>query len=233
MASFRWYPIHDYAVTIELDLPMGSLAQENIQQLRQLAVDQLGEHLIDLVPSYTSLTLCFHPKKSWTSFTQAIEQLLNVATTTTPTQVKKESVIKNIPVCYDVGFATDLENLSSRLKISIEHIIELHHQPIYQVYAVGFTPGFPYLGEINKQLVVPRKEIPSPRIQAGSVAIAHHQTGIYPFSTPGGWHVIGRTPLLLFDKNRSPVCFLETGDQVKFIPITKTEFENWHESSLS
>lgn len=233
MALYRWYPIHDFAITIELDLPMGPLAHEKIQQLQAVTISHLRKHLIDLVPSYTSLTLYFKKKHSWKFYTKEIESILVLAEHNKSVPLKKEREIKKIPVCYELDFASDLESLATQLNLSTIQIIELHHQQLYQVYAIGFTPGFPYMGKINKQLVVPRKEIPTPYIHAGSVAIAHHQTGIYPFSTPGGWHVIGRTPLSLFDKNRSPVCFLETGDQVRFIPISKTEFENWHESSLS
>ncbi|MBO9659386.1 MAG: 5-oxoprolinase subunit PxpB [Chitinophagaceae bacterium] len=128
-----------------------------------------------------------------------------------------------VPVCYDLAFAPDLEALAKEKGLSVEEVIRLHMENSYRVYLLGFLPGFTYLGEINERLAMPRKMQPSP-VMAGSVGIAGRQTGIYSLSSPGGWNIIGRTPLKLFDKDREPLTFLKPGDSIKFVSISKDEF---------
>jgi inhibitor of KinA len=227
MATFRWYPIHDHAVTLAVNLPIGKDAFHLIRRLQKKATQQLPTLLNDLVPSYNSLTLIFKWEHTWTDHIKKIDGLLLSISNDETSEIEKETLIQKIPVCYEDHFAPDLVEISSRLNLAREKIVELHSSRIYQVYAMGFVPGFPYMGEIDEQLIVPRKAVPSQRIKAGSVAIANKQTGIYPFEVPGGWHVIGQTPLTLFNKNRTPLCLLQSGDQVQFFPISKSEFENW------
>ena len=227
MAIFHWYPIHDQAVTLAVDLPISQESFQQINRLQKKATQQLSTLLDDLVPSYNSLTLCFKREHKWSDHIKKIDQLLLSLANDAMNEIENETSIKKIPVCYEEYFAPDLFEISSQLNLSKEKIIELHSNRTYQVYAMGFVPGFPYMGEINEQLILPRKVVPSQRIKAGSVAIANKQTGIYPFEVPGGWHVIGQTPLTLFNKNRTPLCLLQPGDQVQFYPISKSEFENW------
>ncbi len=227
MATFRWYPIHDHAVTLAVNLPIDQDEFHHIRRLQKKATQQLSTLLDDLVPSYNSLSLIFKREHTWTDHVTEIDQLLFSLDNDVMGEMEKEILMKKIPVCYEDHFAPDLVEISSRLNLAREKIVELHSSRVYQVYAMGFVPGFPYMGEIDEQLIVPRKAVPSQRIKAGSVAIANKQTGIYPFEVPGGWHVIGQTPLTLFNKNRAPFCLLQPGDQVQFFPISKSEFENW------
>jgi inhibitor of KinA len=227
MATFRWYPIHDHAVTLAVNLPIGQDAFHHIRRLQKKATQQLPTLLNDLVPSYNSLTLIFKREHTWSDHIKKIDGLLLSISNDETSEIEKETLIQKIPVCYEDNFAPDLFEISCRLNLSREKIVELHRCRVYQVYAMGFIPGFPYMGEIDEQLIVPRKAVPSQRIKAGSVAIANNQTGIYPFEVPGGWHVIGQTPLTLFNKNRTPFCLLQPGDQIQFFPISKSEFENW------
>lgn len=227
MAIFHWYPIHDQAVTLAVDLPISQESFQQINRLQKKATQQLSTSLEDLVPSYNSLTLCFKREHKWSDHIRKIDQLLLSLANDAMNEIENETPIKKIPVCYEEFFAPDLFEISCQLNLSKEKIIELHSNRTYQVYAMGFVPGFPYMGEIDEQLIVPRKAVPSQRIKAGSVAIANKQTGIYPIEVPGGWHVIGQTPLTLFNKNRTPLCLLQPGDQVQFFPISKSEFENW------
>jgi inhibitor of KinA len=129
-----------------------------------------------------------------------------------------------IPVCYQGRYAPDLEGLAGQLGLRTQEIIELHFAEVYRVYMIGFLPGFPYLGTVDKRLQVPRKGRPVP-VQAGAVGIAGGQTGIYPLNSPGGWSIIGRTPLKLFDPEADPPVRLQTGDRVQFYPISPREFE--------
>ena len=130
-----------------------------------------------------------------------------------------------IPVCYDLQYGIDLNYLSSEKNLSIDELINLHSDPVYTVYGIGFLPGFLYLGGLVKELHIPRRENPRLDVSKGAIAIGGTQTGIYPQSTPGGWHILGRTPVSLFDARNEKPCFVSPGDKIKFQPITIAEFE--------
>jgi len=142
------------------------------------------------------------------------------------TKITKNSVTQlfNIPVCYDAEFGLDLKLISKEKNLSRDQIIRLHTQPIYTVYFIGFLPGFLYLGGLDKRLQISRKIQPRMEVQKGAVGIGENQTGIYPKSSPGGWQIIGNSPVPLFDKNRFPPCEISAGDKVKFYQVSKTEF---------
>ena len=129
-----------------------------------------------------------------------------------------------IPVCYDNEYGTDLEYLCSEKKYSKSEIIQLHSEPIYTVYFIGFLPGFLYLGGLDKELFLDRKTTPNLNVKKGSVAIGGQQTGIYPQDSPGGWHVIGKTPIELFQITHNPPCLINAGDKLKFKPIDRQEY---------
>jgi inhibitor of KinA len=227
MAPARLYLIHDHALTIELDLPIGNLAHKKVKQLHQKIQEQFSPLLVELIPSYTSISICFLPHLQAKDYLKEIESILATCKDADDVVTDEPTSLVKIPVCYDVAFGLDLLPLSNTLKISMEEIIALHIKKVYSVYAVGFVPGFPYMGEVDDKIAVPRKEKPVLQIAPGSVAIANQQTGIYPFKVPGGWHLIGRTPLTLFNKTTPPYSLLQPGQSVQFYAITKTEFENW------
>lgn len=135
-----------------------------------------------------------------------------------------KSRVFKIPVCYDAEFAIDLEAYSKEKNVSKTEIIKLHSQAIYTVYFIGFLPGFLYLGNLNPNLYLDRKTTPNLNVKKGSVAIGGKQTGIYPQDSPGGWHIIGNSPLELFNPKQNPPCFIKAGDKVKFHPISKSEY---------
>ena len=135
------------------------------------------------------------------------------------------SGIIEIPVCYSPRFAPDLPALSKVTGLSVNEIIHLHTTRSYRVYMLGFLPGFAYMGEVDARIAIGRKPAPTP-VLAGSVGIAGKQTGIYPCNSPGGWQIIGRTPVSLFHPDRKPLTLLFPGDSVKFVSITEDEFEN-------
>ena len=138
----------------------------------------------------------------------------------------------SIPVCYDPEFGTDLDALAKHANISVDELVERHTAPLYHVAMLGFSPGFPYLLGLDPSLAMPRRSTPRPSIAAGSVAIAGAQAGIYPNESPGGWQVLGRTPLTLFDAAREPPSLLRAGDALRFVPITRAQFDNAFESSI-
>jgi inhibitor of KinA len=134
--------------------------------------------------------------------------------------------IWKIPVCYDQALGKDLNVLSKSKSISIDEIINLHTIQTYRIHFFGFLPGFMYLNGLDQALHFPRKSVPDRKIEPGSVAIGGAQTGIYPNESPGGWHVIGKTPTILFDKNENPPVFAKPGEQIKFLSISLEEFHH-------
>ena len=129
-----------------------------------------------------------------------------------------------IPVCYDPEFAFDLEQVARHAQISTKEVADLHCRAEYRVNCIGFTPGFPFLSGLSERLATPRRSTPRKEIPAGSVGIGGKQTGVYPLKSPGGWNIIGRTPLPLFDPQKNPPALLRAGDRVRFRSITRDEF---------
>lgn len=141
-----------------------------------------------------------------------------------------DSRLFHVPVCYDKEFGWDLEYVCLEKKLSIEEVIRLHTQPIYTVYFLGFLPGFLYLGGLDKRLQISRKIQPRLKVEKGSVGIGENQTGIYPKTSPGGWQIIGKSPVELFDKNKMPPSEITPGDKVKFFPILISEYKEIQEA---
>ncbi len=139
---------------------------------------------------------------------------------------KSASILWNIPVCYDVNWGIDIETLSREKDLTIEAIINLHTQSIYTIYFIGFLPGFLYLGGLNEVLHTPRKASPRSKIEKGAVAIGGNQTGIYPNESPGGWNIIGNSPINFFDVSNEQPCFAKAGDKLKFYSISKKRYHD-------
>ena len=220
----RIYNIHDQAITIEFAAEINEATNMQVIALQHAIESNPFKGFIECVPAYGSLTVYFNEQVSATTVRSWLSDLsAQVSNTSLATEGKQIS----IPVCYDPSLGIDLPWVSSHLNLSLEEIISLHTSVVYRVYMIGFIPGFPYMGTLPEQLAVPRKQTPSMKIPAGSVAIAGKQTGIYPAEVPGGWQVIGRTPLRMFDPTKSPCSFLNAGDIVQFKPITLETFNQY------
>jgi inhibitor of KinA len=137
-----------------------------------------------------------------------------------------------IPVCYGGEYGPDLEAVAEYHHLSTSEVVEIHSKEEYLVYMIGFAPGFPYLGGMSEEIATPRRHSPRLSIPEGSVGIAGMQTGVYPISTPGGWQLIGRTPLELFCPNENPPTLLQSGDIVKFVPISLEEYQANKEKTI-
>lgn len=172
--------------------------------------------VVSLIPAYTSLTVCFHPlMTTYEKLSKLIRQLLDGLN-----QAKlPEGELKLIPVCYSIGL--DIELVLKELEITIEELVDLHSSKTYRVDFLGFMPGFAYLQGLHEKLFIPRKSVPRVKIPKGAVALGGGQTGIYPFESPGGWQIIGQTPLEMFSENGA---FCQVNDRVRFVPITESEF---------
>jgi KipI family sensor histidine kinase inhibitor len=193
------------------------------QKVRALFIGIKGHDLKgikELVPGYRSLMVVYDPLGG--SLSSLKSQIMDIWGTVDEAQLPSPRIVE-IPVVYGDEFGPDLEWVASYLKMTPEEVIRLHTQPTYQVYMIGFMPGYPYMGEVVDSLVTPRRETPRTHVMQGSVGIAQKQTGIYPVTSPGGWQIIGRTPIRLFDPQKNPPSFLEMGDRVNFYAITAKE----------
>jgi inhibitor of KinA len=182
--------------------------------------------VIELAPAYTTIGVFFDPARtgSFDKLKATIEHALQTSLEPARPRAGGETVIE-VPVCYDDEFAPDLNDVAQHTGLSQDEIIRRHSDAIYRVACVGFTPGFPYLSGLPPELATPRRSSPRKEIPAGAVAIGGTQTGVYPRKSPGGWNVIGRTPLRLFDVEREGPALLHAGDQVRFRRISRAEFE--------
>ena len=175
----------------------------------------------DFVIGYNSLTLKY--KKEYVNFSEEVLWLKEIYQS--KVEVKKTTnYLWTIPVCYDESFGIDLDEASIKFELSVKEIIQLHSEKRYTIFFIGFLPGFLYLGGLNEKLHFDRKPNPRLKVDKGSVAIGGKQTGIYPFNSPGGWNIIGKTPIDFFNINNHNPCFAKAGDSIQFQPISKEEF---------
>ena len=181
------------------------------------------EAITSLIPAYCSLTVCFNRNK--TSFESLSSQIEVLQKTPLIEPGLNTSRIIEIPVCYEPAYASDMEEVEEKTNLSQQEIIALHCQITYKVYMLGFVAGFAYLGSLPQQLYCPRKAEPRKEVLAGSVGLAGLQTGIYPVNAPGGWQIIGRTPIPTFNPKAEQPTLLKAGDKVKFKAISISEFE--------
>jgi KipI family sensor histidine kinase inhibitor len=217
----RYSSCGDAAFTVELGSRANLLLTRGIAALHEALRRAAPEGYLESVPGLTSLTVMFDPDRtSAATLQQALERCRDSALASSASSREW-----HIPVCYDVACAPDLADVARACRLTEAEVIAAHTSRSYTVYLLGFSPGFPYLGDIDERLVLPRRVEPRPRIAAGSVAIATQYTAVYPQPTAGGWHIIGRTPATLFDASASPPALLAPGDTVRFYAIDSAEFE--------
>ena len=230
MADFTLYPISERAVTLRFGDVISLQVHKQVMQYAFSIQQANMPGFVECVPAYTTLTIHFDIEavhRSNLIGQTPIEKVSNFISALKIDSINdnRTQKIQEIPVCYDEDFGLDLNELSKSLSLSIEEIVNIHASVIYTVFMVGFTPGFSYLGEIDTRLECSRRSNPRKKVPAGSVAIAGKQTGIYPFDTPGGWQIIGRTPLALFSVSSVPPARLQAGHQIKFVSIDRQEFD--------
>ena len=197
------------------------IVSEKLEGLRSLGVKEV-------IPAYTTILVILDPLKA--DRNRLIDEVLKMVRNIKSEDLKEDiNRVIEVPTVYDSQYGLDLEDISKLTKLSIEEIINLHSKQVYRVYMVGFIPGFPYMGEVPEEIAVPRLENPRTKVPAGSVGIAGVQTGIYPFESPGGWRIIGRTPLRLFNPNKDPPTLFKIGDYVKFKPISREAYDKMRE----
>jgi len=230
MQEIQYISLSETAVLLSFGNTINDPDHEKLMQVKKIIEHNPFKGFIETVPAYNSLAVYYNPltveKKYETIAASVIEQVKIMLQTAHPSiNESNSSSIVSIPVCYDEEYGIDLDELSTHLQLSVDEIIQLHTDKVYKIFMIGFTPGFPYMGTVDEKLFTKRKAQPRVQVLAGSVAIAGNQTGIYPLATPGGWNIIGRTSVKIFDQQKKHPFLLKAGDQVEFTSITKKEFE--------
>ncbi|WP_372973087.1 5-oxoprolinase subunit PxpB [Muriicola sp.] len=216
-------PFGKSAVLVEWPFEIDSNILDDILIFKDfIKLQGYGEPEWEIIPAYNSLTLVNNRKElKFEEISAALQKLYKER----KEGAKKEPRHWKLPVCYDLEFGIDLEELSQQLGKSIEQIITLHTAATYTVYGIGFLPGFLYLGGVPKDLETPRKASPRLHVRKGSVGLARKQTGVYPQDCPGGWNIIGNCPIPIFDAQKENPCFVRVGDTVTFYSITRAQFD--------
>ena len=201
--------------------------QEAVFQLSHYLLNNSMEGILNIHPGYRSVMVTVDvEKKSIQAVQKNLQQVLKNARAM---ELPEPSVV-DIPVLYGGQHGPDINKVAEHTGLSTEKVIALHSSGDFQVSFIGFTPGFPYISGMDEKLATPRLQNPRKRVPAGSIGIAGNQTGIYPSSTPGGWNLIGRTPLHIFNIQHPEKALLKMGDRITFKPITESEFERWQQT---
>ncbi|MBW1732198.1 MAG: 5-oxoprolinase subunit PxpB [Deltaproteobacteria bacterium] len=224
--KFQYRIMGDRSVLVELGDEISPEVNRRVREFYAIILENPIEGLLEIVPAYRSFLIIYNPLKidlfMIKTKMEALKKKIGKIKIPEPKTVE-------IPVVYGGKYGPDMEWVAQYHKISIEQVIQLHTGTTYQVYMIGFMPGFPYMGELPEGLATPRRETPRTVIPQGSVAIAQTQTGIYPAESPGGWQILGRTPLKLFNPLHSPPTLLEMGDLVQFFSIGEEVFKQWQQ----
>lgn len=223
------HPLGDRALVVELDSQISEAAVDFIRRLDERVTAAQLPGVRECVPAFCSLTVHYDPiaatavERGALAFDVLRESIEAIVGDTEPASKVQRPAVE-IPVCYGGNFGEDLVALALGRGLSADEFIAIHCAATYFVGMIGFLPGFPYLGGLDERLVTPRRATPRTEVPAGSVAIGGNQTGIYPIASPGGWHLIGRTPTRLFDLRRDPSSLLRVGDRVRFVAIAPETF---------
>ncbi len=221
MPDIRILTAGDSALLIEFGKEINPETNRKITALVQLMREQHIEGIVDVIPAFCSLLINYDPRVlSYEELKERMEHLLKMETKTEATRKR----IFEIPVCYGGEYGPDIENIAEHAGLSIEEVIKIHSSKDYLIYMLGFLPGFTYLGGLDERIHTPRLASPRLKIRAGSVGIGGSQTGIYPLDSPGGWQLMGMTPVRTYDPERQTPILVEAGDYIRFIPIDKEEF---------
>ena len=230
--SYKIYSVSDQAVTLDFGGPISVATNDRVYMLMASLLKNKLEGVTDIIPAYSSITVVYDYVKVYEQQlkkenTQSVSSLIkkwmedNLTVNVNDIEANKKEII--IPVCYDKTLGLDIESVAQKHNLTTQQVIELHTATTYRVFMNGFLPGFAYMGIVDPGIQTPRHESPRPVVKAGSVGIAGVQTGIYPSDSPGGWQIIGKTPVPLMDENEN--ILLKPGSIVKFKAISLFEFE--------
>jgi inhibitor of KinA len=220
----------DCCLAVEFEARVDVEINDRARALANHLLDHPIAGVVDVVPTFTTVALYYRPdaieddgtnEPAYRRLGRAVQRILVGGVPSASSNARTVEV----PVCYDAAFGFDLDAVASACALTTERVIELHAASPHVVFMLGFAPGFPYLGGLDPRLRVPRRATPRTRVPAGSVAIAREQSIVYSLDTPGGWSVLGRTPLRLFTPETTPPSLLRPGDHVRFVPISRARFD--------
>jgi inhibitor of KinA len=222
MSEYRVLPAGDTALIVEFGEAIDRRVNQRVLALANSLNAANIAGIVETVPTFRSLMVYYEPLVlSAAALTATIDELIKTLRSTGVT-----GRAWRLPVCYDARLAPDLDDVAARGALSPAQLVERHSAVTYHVYMLGFLPGQAYMGDLPAELNLPRREIPRPRIPAGSLAIAMTMTCIFPLETPCGWHLIGRSPIPLWETKRGVGALLAPGDRVTFAPVSYREYEN-------
>lgn len=224
MDGVRMLAAGEQGLVVEFGNVINAGVNTRVHQTSRLLRTKLGAEIIEIVPTYRSLLIYFDPLRIKRSdLAQRIRELL--ATVVTDSAEKKvQATVVSIPVCYGGEHGPDLEFVAQHNGLTVSEVVQIHTSRPYLVYMIGFTPGFPYLGGMSERIAAPRLTQPRTAIPAGSVGIAGSQTGLYPIQSPGGWRLIGRTPIRAFNPDASNPFLFAAGNYLQFFPVSAEEY---------
>ncbi len=218
----RYLPSGDSGIMIEVGNKISKEINKKIRGLMMCIEQENFEEVVEMIPTYTSILLIYNPVKI--SYDEICKKLMDLENQMEEVRLSEPEIIY-IPTLYGKEFGMDIGDVAEHNDLTVDEVIRIHSSEKYLIYMLGFTPGYPYLGGMSERIATPRLESPRERVLAGSVGIAGAQTGIYPIDSPGGWRIIGRTPLNLFDQEREPAVLLKAGQYLKFEPINEEEYD--------
>jgi len=223
---FQYFPSGDSAIIIKAGDDISVEINRTVRSLLARIEQEKIVGIVDFIPSYNELMVCYNP--AIIGFRRLVEIVKSLDSDLDSVELPASSTIL-VPVVYGGDFGPDLQDVAVYNNLSAEDVVKIHSSATYLVYMLGFTPGFCYLGGMDERIAMPRKECPRLKIPEGAVGIAGSQTGIYPIESPGGWQLIGQTPLKLFDINRNTNLqqhefLFHIGDTLRFVPINECEY---------
>lgn len=221
MQNIRILTAGDSSLLVEFGKEIHPEINRRISAIVQLMKEQHIEGVVDVIPAFASLLINYDPRViTYEEIEERIQNLLKL-------DAKAENSVKRIyeiPVCYGGEFGPDLGNIAKNAGLSEEEVVKIHSSRDYLIYMLGFLPGFCYLGGLDERIFTPRLSNPRIKIDAGSVGIGGSQTGIYPLDSPGGWQLMGKTPVKTYDPDREVPILVEAGEYIRFVPIDEEEY---------
>lgn len=222
MQNIRILTAGDSSILIEFGKEINPEINGKITSLVQLMKEQHIEGVVDMIPAFCTLLVNYDPRViTYEEIRNRMEKLLKIETRASESRRR----VYEIPVCYGGEYGPDIENIAEHAGLSVEEVIRIHSSRDYLIYMLGFLPGFCYLGGLDERIHTPRLANPRIKINAGSVGIGGSQTGIYPLDSPGGWQLMGMTPVKTYDPEREVPILVEAGDYIRFVPVDESEYK--------
>lgn len=224
--DYIFSPLGDQAIVIEVGQEISEEVQAKVRMVVQLLEDRPPNWMVEAIPAFTTIALFYDPV---IALYETVETELKNLLQHGEEAADFEGRTVEIPVCYGGEFGPDLEFVAKHNGLTPEEVVAIHSGGTYSVHMIGFAPGFPFIGGMSEKIAAPRRDSPRLRIPERTVGIAGKQTGVYPIETPGGWQLIGRTPLRLFRPEDEVPSLLRAGDKIIFKEITEDEYRAWKE----